>query len=105
MTNISNTKEFYETLEKHDKLIVYFYTAWCPDCFVSKQFLPHIEELYKDITFVQMDRDQDIELAKHLEIFGIPSFLYFEHHEEKARLVNKKRKTFEEVKAFIDSVL
>ena len=102
MIQTTNTKEFYETLEKHDVVLVYWFTKWCPDCFVIKPHLPRLEKEYPSITFVKMDRDDDIELAKHFEIFGIPYFTLHKKEEEIGRLVNKKRKTYEEVKSFID---
>lgn len=46
-----------------------------------------------------------LDLAKHLEIYGIPSFLVFKDHDEVGRLVNKLRKSYKEVKTFIENVI
>lgn len=105
MNSIKTVEEFYKITEAKGKKLVYFYTQWCPDCFVIKPHLPRLESEYQDIEFYMMDRDVDIELARHLNIFGIPSFLVYQDGDEIGRLVNKKRKTYEEVKTFIDSVL
>lgn len=105
MTTLLTMKEFYDAIENNDKVIVFYYTKWCPDCFAIKPFIPKLEEDFKDYTFYGMDRDSDIELAKHLNIFGIPSFLIFKNSEEIGRYVDKFRKTYQQVREFIDSVV
>ena len=94
-------KEFYEKVESGDKIVVYYYTKWCPDCFAIRPFLPKLEKEFTNFTFYKMDRDADIELAKHLNIFGIPSFLVFDKGEEIGRYVDKFRKTYQQVHDFL----
>ena len=101
MKKISDLKAFYDAVENNDKVITYWHTKWCPDCFAIKPHLPRLEEEFSDYVWLDIDRDALLDLAKHLEIFGIPSFMIFENGEEHARLVNKKRKTYDEVKSFI----
>ena len=105
MKKLHNTKEFYEAVEDGKLCIVYFYTKWCPDCFMMKPALPRLEKEYPDITFYKFDRDKDIQLARHLEIYGIPSFLVFHKGDEIGRYVDKLRKSYLQVKTFIDEVL
>ncbi len=105
MKKLNNTQEFYEAIESGELLIVYFYTKWCPDCFMMRPALPRLEEEYPHIKFYKFDRDKDIQLALHLEIYGIPSFLIFKDGEEIGRYVDKFRKTYIQVKTFIDEVL
>lgn len=102
MKEIKTLKQFYDVVEQKPKVLVYWYTKWCPDCFVTKPHLPRLEQEFKDIEFYSMDRDVDINLAKHLEIFGIPSFLLFEQGEEVGRYVDKKRKSYDQIKTFIN---
>jgi thiol-disulfide isomerase/thioredoxin len=105
MNSIDSTKGFYEEVEKDQVSFIYFYTKWCPDCFAIKPHLPRLEQEYPNVVFYSFDRDVDIELAKHLEIYGIPSFLMFKNGEEIGRFVDKTRKTYDQVKAFIDQAL
>lgn len=105
MKQIHSTKEFYQVIENNDQVLVYWFTKWCPDCFVIKPHLPKLEQEFSDILFVKMNRDDDIELAKHLEIYGIPSFTFYKNEDEIGRLVNKKRKSYIEVKSFIENSL
>ena len=101
MKKISDLKTFYDVVENNQKVITYWHTKWCPDCFVIKPHLPKLEEEFKEYLWLDIDRDALLDLAKHLEIFGIPSFVIFENGLERARLVNKNRKTYDEVKSFI----
>lgn len=105
MKKLTSVKEFYEVVEENKLIIVYFYTKWCPDCFVIRPVLPRLEKEYQNIIFYSMDRDKDIQLSRHLEIYGIPSFLIFDKGEEIGRYVDKRRKSYIEVKTFIDQVL
>ncbi len=105
MTKIENTKEFYNKIESNDKVIVYFYTKWCPDCFVIKPYLPILEDEFTEYEFCMMDRDDDIALAKHLEIFGVPSFIVFYKGDEAGRYVDKLRKSYEQVRQFIQDTI
>lgn len=105
MKQIYSVKEFYSVIEEHELVVVYWFTAWCPDCFVIKPHLPRLEEEFKNIAFYKMNRDDDIDLAKHLEIYGIPSFTFYKNQDEIGRLVNKNRKTYDEVKSFIENLL
>jgi thiol-disulfide isomerase/thioredoxin len=105
MKQISSLKEFYEVIEQNKHVMIYWYTKWCPDCFAIKPHLPRLEEEYSTLQWYGMDRDIDIHLAKHLEIYGIPSFILFKNGEEQARYVDKRRKSYQEVKQFIDSNL
>ena len=105
MKKLTNLEEFYNVVETKEKVVVYWYTNWCPDCFVIKPYIPRLEADFPHHHFVSCDRDQFIELAKHFGIYGIPSFLVFENSEEKGRLVNKLRKSYQEVKTFIESTL
>lgn len=101
MTEIKTLKQFYDIVEQGDKMVIYWYTKWCPDCFATKIHLPRLEKEFDSFSWYTMDRDVDINLAKHLEIFGIPSFLVFDNGEEIGRYVDKKRKTYDQIKTFL----
>ena len=74
---------------------VFFFTAdWCGDCnFIKPQF-----------QFIQVDRDEYIDVAAEWNIFGIPSFVVINDGEELGRLVNKNRKTKDEIAGFLQRV-
>ena len=105
MKKIKTLEEFYTQVEKDELTFVYFYTTWCPDCFMVKPFLPRLEKEHKEMTFIQVDRDDLLDLSSHLGIYGIPSFLLFKNGEELGRFVDKNRKSYLQVKEFIENTI
>lgn len=84
---------------------VFFFTAdWCGDCRYIKPQLPEIEADFPDFQFIEVDRDEYMDVAVEWNIFGIPSLVVIEDGKELGRLVNKDRKTKEEIEAFLTSV-
>ena len=98
--NIENLAELVKGPEK----TVFFFTAgWCGDCNFINPKMPEIETENPEFRFVEVDRDEYMDLAIEWGIMGIPSFVVIEDGQEKARLVNKLRKTKEEVNTFLAS--
>lgn len=96
--------ENIESLET-GKIILVFSTDWCPDCVVLKQFLPLVVERYKeDWKFIYVDSDQNLELSKHYNVFGIPSFVALNNGEQKGEFISKNGKTFAEVCEWIENI-
>lgn len=94
----------YEELAQliETKNTVLFFTAdWCGDCVYIKPVLPEIEAAFPDYTFIQVDRDEFIDLCSDWAIFGIPSFIVTQDGKETARFVNKERKTKEQIMTFL----
>lgn len=96
--------EQYEQLKKEERTIFMFSADWCPDCRVIEPILPRLEADYPEYTFMEVDRDQYIDLCGELDIFGIPSFVAFHSGEEVGRFVSKDRKTLEEIEEFINGL-
>ena len=101
MNKINNIDEFYQIIENNEKVIIYWNTLICPDCFVSRRFLPRLIDDFPDYIFYKIDKNHNLDIAKHLNVYGVPSFLIYEDNNEIGRLVNKNRKTYIEVKEFI----
>jgi thiol-disulfide isomerase/thioredoxin len=101
---LPENKEKLELLTKQEGKFVFFFTAgWCPDCAFIKPKMPEIEAENPDFEFIEVDRDKYIELAREWDIFGIPSFVVWVNGKETGRLVNKARKTKEEVNNFLSN--
>ncbi|WP_086348741.1 thioredoxin family protein [Candidatus Enterococcus clewellii] len=84
---------------------VFFFTAdWCGDCRFIKPVLPEIEAAFPDYQFIEVDRDEFIDVAAKWNIFGIPSFVVLDNGKELGRLVNKDRKTKAEITDFIQGL-
>lgn len=101
MRPLQSVKEFNE-LKNNEKAIFLFTAGWCPDCRFIEPILPEIEDKYPEYTFVEVNRDEFMELAQENEIYGIPSFVAYEKGTEVGRFVSKDRKTKEEIISFID---
>jgi len=99
-----NVKDWHEAV-KAGKHILFFHADWCPDCKFIEPKLPELEQEYSDFNWISFNRDDNMEVAQELGIMGIPSFVIIENGKEIGRLVNKDRKTKEEVETFINSVV
>ncbi|KRM68137.1 thioredoxin [Apilactobacillus ozensis DSM 23829 = JCM 17196] len=89
---------------QNGQYVLFFSADWCPDCSFIKPALPEIEKDYSDYQFLSVDRDENIDLTAELEVFGIPSFIVFKDGKETGRLVNKDRKTKEQVESFLNGL-
>ncbi|MGR3741589.1 thioredoxin family protein [Companilactobacillus sp. DQM5] len=87
-----------------DRVMLFFTATWCSDCRFIKPRMPEIEKENSNYKWIEVDRDANMDIARELRVMGIPSFVAFDNGEEIGRLVNKDRKTKEEVEAFIDTL-
>ncbi|WP_367342235.1 thioredoxin family protein [Limosilactobacillus sp.] len=86
---------------KNGTYVLFFTADWCPDCRFIKPAMPQIEADFSDYQFLKVDRDENIDLAADLNIFGIPSFVVYRDGKELGRFVNKDRKTKQQVEDFL----
>lgn len=93
-----------DEITKSGRVVLEFSATWCPDCRFLDPFLPEIEEDFSDSKFYKIDRDGSIDVAKNLNIMGIPSFVVYQDGQEIGRLVNKDRKTKQQVEDFLRSL-
>ncbi|MGT2929967.1 thioredoxin family protein [Streptococcus dentasini] len=96
-------EELAAYLEQDGRFVFLFTADWCPDCQFLYPFLDELEADNPHVTFVQVDRDAFMPLAQKWDIFGIPSLIVIENGQEIGRLVNKLRKTKEEINQFLAS--
>ena len=94
-----NKQELEEKLAE-GKYVLFFTADWCPDCRFIKPAMPEIEEEFSDFNFIQVDRDENIDLCQELDVYGIPSFIVYEDGKE----VDKDRKTKKEVENFLKAI-
>jgi thioredoxin len=77
MENISGEQLKQYQLEGK-KMLVDLYATWCGPC---KQLIPKLESLekdYKDILFVKMDVDQNMDDALDMGIRSVPTVIIFD---------------------------
>ncbi|MCC4383489.1 thioredoxin family protein [Limosilactobacillus reuteri] len=95
--------QLIETIS-NGKVVLFFTADWCPDCRFIKPAMPEIEQDFSDYTFYEVDRDENIDLAAELNVFGIPSFIVYDNGKEIGRFVNKDRKTKQQVEDFLNNL-
>ncbi|MFW5841863.1 MAG: thioredoxin family protein [Bacillota bacterium] len=105
MKTIKDIISYEQHVLKAGWSLVVFYSHWCRDCHYADTFMPRLETLYPQITFYLVDRGDIPELAKALNIYGVPSFVLYYNDKECTRYVNKNRKTFIDVQSFIETSL
>ena len=88
------TEDQLTEITKSGRVVLEFSANWCPDCRFLDPFLPEIEKDFSDAKFYQIK----------LMIMGIPSFVVYQDGKEIGRLVNKDRKTKDEVENFLRSL-
>lgn len=99
---IPATIEELATLVNREGKTVFLFTAdWCGDCCFLKPLLPEIEAENPDFTFVEVNRDDYMEVAKKWNIYGIPSLVVLENGQEIGRFVNRERKTKMQINEFL----
>ncbi|MFD1335158.1 thioredoxin family protein [Oceanobacillus iheyensis] len=98
------TNEQFESYKQEGPVIFMFTAGWCPDCRIIEPILPEIEQQFNEYQFVEINRDDFIEICQSNNVYGIPSFLAFENGKELGRFVSKDRKTKEEIEHFILSL-
>lgn len=94
-------EEISEAISQKGKVVLYFSADWCGDCRFIYPVMPDLEIENSEFTFVKVDRDEFMDLAQKLDVFGIPSFVVFEDGQEIGRFVNRLRKSKEEINAFL----
>ena len=99
---IPATIEELATLVNREGKTVFLFTAdWCGDCRFLKPLLPEIEAENPDFTFVEVNRDDYMEVAKKWDVYGIPSLVVLENGQEIDRFVNRDRKTKMQINEFL----
>ena len=78
MITPSSLEEIASYVEQDGKKVFVFSADWCGDCRYLKPFLPEIEAENPEFTFILIDRDAYMDLAKVWDVYGIPSLVVLE---------------------------
>ncbi|MCR8645292.1 thioredoxin family protein [Paenibacillus sp. N1-5-1-14] len=106
MQKVNQEQQFRDIIAGDKLTIAVFKAVWCKDCHFIDPFMPDLEKQYADqVTFIELDRDEVLDLCDELNILGIPSFIAFRNGQEVVRFVSKLRKTREEIEQFVDRAI
>ena len=101
MISPKSIEELANLVEQDGKKVFLFVADWCGDCRYIYPSLPEIEEANPEFTFVIVDRDQYMDLAKLWDVYGIPSLVVLDKGKEIGRFVNRERKTKDQINEFL----
>ena len=73
---IVNENEFNEII-KNGYTLVDFYADWCGPCKMLSPILEELSEEYKNINFIKVNVDDNMELASKFSIMSIPTIYIF----------------------------
>ncbi|MFP4286457.1 MAG: thioredoxin family protein [Candidatus Izemoplasmataceae bacterium] len=106
MMKLINSSTLFETSKNASGYHVFvFVSDWCIDCHYLMTFMHHIEALYEAINFYEVKRETLIDITKQYRVDGVPSFLVFKDGTLINHYIDKRRKTFIEIKDFLDNTL
>lgn len=94
-------EELANLVEQDGKKVFLFVADWCGDCRYISPSLPEIEESNPEFTFIRVDRDEYMDLAKLWDVYGIPSLVVLDKDKEIGRFVNRNRKTKAQINDFL----
>ncbi|MDY3024688.1 thioredoxin family protein [Streptococcus hyovaginalis] len=101
MMKARDYEDIHEVISSGQKTVLLFTADWCGDCQYLYPLLEAIEAENSEFQFMQVDRDDFMDLAQKWDIFGIPSLIVIENGQEIGRFVDKNRKTKEEITTFL----
>ncbi|PKH86297.1 thioredoxin [Colwellia sp. Bg11-28] len=74
----------------HEKswVLIYFSTSWCAPCKSMAPIMVDVSEHYVDqLNVIKIDVDEQTQLAKQLEVTGVPSLVLLGRSGSKSRLI------------------
>lgn len=101
MMKARDYEDIHEVISSGQKTVLLFTADWCGDCQYLYPLLEAIETENSEFHFLQIDRDDFMDLAQKWDVFGIPSLVVVEDGQEIGRFVDKNRKTKEEITTFL----
>lgn len=77
------TKSFEELVNAPVPVLVDFWGTWCAPCRAMHPMLDELEaEMGERVRIVRIDVDENIDLAVHMKVMGVPMFVVFKNGQE-----------------------
>jgi thioredoxin-like negative regulator of GroEL len=103
MQKIVSHEDFNKAISTPGVTVAVFKADWCKDCHFIDPFMPDVEQQYADkLTLIEIDVEQAESVSQEQNVLGIPSFIAYSEGRELVRLVNRLRKSREEIEQFLD---
>lgn len=85
MAVVGATKDNFGELTGEGKVLVKFYADWCGPCQMMKPVVEEFAEKHPDVKVLEVNIDDEDELAEKYEVSTIPCFVAMKDGEETAR--------------------
>lgn len=72
---VTSRDAFQEAFKKPGLSVFDFYATWCGPCKAMAPLLGKLTEEYPKAAFYKIDVDENMELARELEVMAMPTFL------------------------------
>lgn len=100
--NEVNAATLNEILNKHSKVLVDFWAAWCGPCIMMNEPLKKIAASKEaNCTILKVDTVKHSQLAERYNVKGLPTLIFFKDGKEVKRYAGAL--SYTELKQFIDS--
>lgn len=86
-TKINKDQFKQEVLDNKGVVFVDFYAEWCGPCKTTEPIIHELSDEMKDIKFVQINVDENPELASQYSVFSIPTFMLFKNGQTVSQFV------------------
>ncbi len=98
---LTSAEEFRAAVRR-GRVVVEFYTRWCPDCRRVEGSLTGFADRFAErFTLLRVDAEAVAEMAEEYDVRGIPSFLAFEDSQLVDRLYSRDAKTVRQVEDYL----
>lgn len=75
---LTDLEELKKTIANSEAVVVSFTApAWCAPCQKLEPIFLEVTEAVEGVTFVIVDVDQAMDLARHFHVSGVPTLLFF----------------------------
>ncbi|MCM0583166.1 thioredoxin family protein [Weissella diestrammenae] len=93
-------------LARPGKQIMFLTADWCGDCKAIKPFVQNFKNyiIEQGMDWVDVDRDENIEIAKAQNLRGIPAFVLFENGQQIKHIGDGERLNPKDVQRFLETV-
>ena len=90
---------FDDIINSEELTVIDFSATWCMPCRMLKPILERVAEKCGDVSFYNVDIDENEEIAKRYRIFSVPTLVCFKKGKKLDSLVGLN--TFEDIVEFV----
>lgn len=79
---ITATKQDFKSQIENGLCVAQMSADWCPDCVRIKPIMEALQSEYPQVKFILLDFDSNEELKEELEIYKIPTLIFYKNGKE-----------------------